>query len=78
LLCARLRITTEVNGVTIHVEFKHNGPHAHSSPDLFHVHGGPLSDAYWNPPPTRHRVVWTMRNEDMYILRWGPPKHAAQ
>lgn len=57
----------------VYVEFKHNWSHAHSSPDLFMVHGGPLSDAYWNPPPTRHKVVWTMRNEDMYILRWGQP-----
>ena len=57
----------------IYVEFKHNWSHAHSSPDLFHVHGGPLSDAYWNPAPTRHKVVWTMRNEDMFILRWEQP-----
>lgn len=57
----------------VYVEFKHNWSHAHSTPDLFHVHGGPLSDAYWNPKPTRHKVVWTMRNEDMYILRWGQP-----
>jgi hypothetical protein len=57
----------------VYVEFKHNWSHGHSSPDLFIVHGGKLSDAYWNPPPTRHRVIWTMRNEDMYILRWGQP-----
>ncbi len=57
----------------VYVEFKHNWSHAHSSPDLFIVHGGELSDAYWNPPPTRHKVVWTMRNEDMYVLRWGQP-----
>lgn len=57
----------------VYVEFKHNWSHAHSSADLFMVHGGRLSDAYWNPPPTRHKVVWTMRNEDMFILRWGQP-----
>jgi hypothetical protein len=57
----------------IYVEFKHNWSHGHSSPELFIVHGGELSDAYWNPPPTRHKVVWTMRNEDMFILRWGQP-----
>jgi hypothetical protein len=55
------------------VEFKHNWSHAHSSPDLFMVHGGKLSDAYWNPPPTRHKIVWTMRNEDFFVLRWGQP-----
>jgi hypothetical protein len=57
----------------VYVEFKHNWSHGHSSPDLFHVHGGKLSDAYWNPAPTRHKVVWTMRNEDMFVLRWGQP-----
>lgn len=57
----------------IYVEFKHNWSHAHSSPDLFIVHGGPLSDAYWNPTPTKHKIVWTMRNEDIYVLRWGQP-----
>ncbi len=71
----RAQIESLSNNITgpVYVEFKHNWSHAHSSPDLFHVHGGPLSDAYWNPPPTRHKVVWTMRNEDIYILRWGQP-----
>lgn len=66
------RLTDNITG-PVYVEFKHNWSHAHSSPDLFLVHGGKLSDAYWNPPPTRHKVVWTMRNEDMFILRWGQP-----
>jgi hypothetical protein len=57
----------------VYVSFKHNWSHAHSSPDLFIVHGGELSDAYWNPTPTHHKIVWTMRNEDMFILRWGQP-----
>jgi len=72
---SRAQIESLTNNFTgpIYVEFKHNWSHAHSSPDLFHVHGGPLSDAYWNPPPTRHKVVWTMRNEDIYVLRWGQP-----
>ena len=62
----------------VYVEFKHNWSHGHSSPDLFIVHGGKLSDAYWNPPPTRHKVVWTLRNEDMYVLRWGQPDFVRQ
>jgi len=71
----RAQIESLSNNITapIYVEFKHNWSHAHSSPDLFIVHGGKLSDAYWNPPPTRHKIVWTMRNEDMFILRWGQP-----
>jgi hypothetical protein len=77
---SRAQIESLTNNITgpIYVEFKHNWSHAHSSPDLFLVHGGTLSDAYWNPPPTRHKVVWTMRNEDMYILRWGQPDFVRQ
>ena len=72
---SRAQIESLSSNITgpVYVEFKHNWSHAHSSPDLFMVHGGTLSDAYWNPPPTRHKVVWTMRNEDMFILRWGQP-----
>ena len=57
----------------VFTEFKYNWSHGHSSPNLFIVHGGKLSDAYWNPPPTNHQVVWTVRNEDFYVLRWGAP-----
>ncbi len=72
---SRAQIESLANNITgpVYVEFKHNWSHAHSSPDLFLVHGGTLSDAYWDPPPTRHKVVWTMRNEDIFILRWGQP-----
>ncbi len=72
---SRAQIEALTNNITgpVYVEFKHNWSHAHSSPDLFHVHGGPLSNGYWDPPPTRHKVVWTMRNEDIFILRWGQP-----
>jgi hypothetical protein len=72
---SRAQIESLTNNITgpVYVEFKHNWSHAYSSPDLFHVHGGPLSDGYWNPPPTQHKVVWTMRNEDIFVLRWGQP-----
>jgi hypothetical protein len=62
----------------VFVDFKHNWSHGHSSPDLFIVHGGKLSDAYWNPLPTNHKVVWTMRNEDFFVLRWGQPDFVRQ
>jgi len=57
----------------IWVEMKFNWSHAHSSPRLVHVHGGPLTDAYWNPPPANYRIVWMARNEDVFCLRWGEP-----
>ena len=53
------------------VEFKFNWSHGHSSPRLFMVHGGKLTDKYRNPVPDKYKYVWTMRNEDFYILRWG-------
>lgn len=57
----------------IWVEMKFNWSHAHSSPHLIHVHGGPLTDAYWNPPPKNYRITWMARNEDVFCLRWGEP-----
>jgi hypothetical protein len=62
----------------VYVDFKHNASHAHSSPDLFLVHGGKLSDAYGNPAPTSYQIDWTMRNEDMIVLRWGQPDFVRQ
>jgi hypothetical protein len=58
----------------VHVEFKFNWSHGHSSPQLFIVHGGKLGDAYWNPAPRGYDVVWTVRNEDIHVLRWGDPQ----
>jgi len=57
----------------IWVEMKFNWSHALSSPHLVHVHGGALSDTYWNPPPKNYRMVWMARNEDVFCLRWGEP-----
>jgi hypothetical protein len=54
-----------------YVEFKFNWSHGHSSPRLFIVHGGKLTDKYYNPFPTKYKYVWTVRNEDFYRLRWG-------
>ncbi len=61
-----------------YVEFKYNWSHGHSSPNLFHVHGGKLSDAYWNPVSDKFKVVWTLRNEDFFVLRWGQPDFIRQ
>lgn len=55
----------------IWTELKFNWSHAHSSPKLIKVHGGPLTDTYWNPEPTNYKINWMMRNEDFFILRWG-------
>lgn len=57
----------------ITIELKYNWSHAHSSPRLFKVHGGKLTDAYWNPLPTNYKLAWMARNEDFFMLRWGQP-----
>lgn len=56
-----------------YVEFKYNWSHGHSSPKLFIVHGGRLTDKYRNPIPDKYKYIWTVRNEDFYLLRWGQP-----
>jgi hypothetical protein len=55
------------------VEFKYNWSHAYSASRLHIVHGGELRDNYWNPLPEKYRAVWTMRNEDFFVLRWAEP-----
>ena len=55
----------------IWTEFKFNWSHAHSSTKLVKVHGGPLTDSYWNPAPKNYAINWMMRNEDIFMLRWG-------
>lgn len=57
----------------INIELKFNWSHGHSCTDLVKVHGGKLSDAYWNPLPKNYYLAWMMRNEDFFVLRWGQP-----
>ncbi|MEM9673606.1 MAG: glycoside hydrolase family 20 zincin-like fold domain-containing protein [Bacteroidota bacterium] len=52
-------------------ELKFNWSHAFSSPKLVKVHGGDITDTYWNPMPENYRLAWMMRNEDFFTLRWG-------
>lgn len=57
----------------IWVEMKFNWSHGHSTPKLVKVHGGKLGDTYFKPTPANYRVVWQVRNEDFFALRWGDP-----
>ncbi|MDR8391060.1 hypothetical protein NC796_07920 [Aliifodinibius sp. S!AR15-10] len=57
----------------IWVPIKFNWSHGHSTPKLIKAHGGEISDTYWNPFPNNYKMVWTVRNEDFFILRWGEP-----
>lgn len=58
----------------IYTELKFNWSHAHSTPALIKVHGGELTDTYWNPLPDNYKLAWMMRNEDFFVLRWGQPE----
>jgi hypothetical protein len=57
----------------IWVEMKFNWSHGHSTPKLIKVHGGKLGDTYFKPEPSNYQVVWQVRNEDFFALRWGSP-----
>jgi hypothetical protein len=63
--------TLTVSELPIYSELKFNWSHAHSTPHLAKVHGGDLTDAYWNPEPKNYKMAWMMRNEDFFMLRWG-------
>jgi hypothetical protein len=58
----------------IWVEMKFNWSHGHSTPKLLKVHGGKLGDTYFKPTPSNYRIVWQVRNEDFFALRWGMPE----
>ena len=55
------------------IEFKFNWSHGHTSPRLSIVHGGMLTDTYWQPLSDKYKAIWTMRNEDFFVLRWSQP-----
>ena len=57
----------------IWLEFKFNWSHGHSTPKLIKIHGGALTDTYWNPVSDKYKVAWHLRNDDFFCLRWGVP-----
>ena len=62
----------------IWVEMKFNWSHGHSTPKLVKVHGGALGDTYFKPAPANYKIVWQVRNEDFFALRWGVPDFIRQ
>jgi hypothetical protein len=62
----------------IWVEMKFNWSHGHSTPKLVKVHGGALGDTYFKPAPSNYKIVWQVRNEDFFALRWGVPDFIRQ
>ena len=58
---------------TAYVDVKFNWSHAHATPDLMYIHGGSTSKSLWEPAPKNYKMIYTMRNEDFFGLRWGEP-----
>ena len=58
---------------TVLMDVKFNWSHAHATPDLVYIHGGSKSKELWQPAPKNYKMVYTMRNEDFFVLRWGEP-----
>ncbi|MEX0988536.1 MAG: hypothetical protein WD052_13745 [Bacteroidales bacterium] len=57
------------------ISLKFNWSHAFASPKLFYIHGGSTSDSFWNPHPVDYKILFKIRNEDFFILRWGQPDY---
>lgn len=55
---------------------KFNWSHPHSTTKLIKVHGGKLYGKYFDPVPQDFKIVWTVRNEDFFCLRWGVEEFA--
>lgn len=58
---------------TVYMDVKFNWSHSHATPDLMYIHGGSRSKSLWEPAPKNYKMVYTMRNEDFFVLRWGEP-----
>lgn len=52
---------------------KFNWSHGHSTPELQIAHGGDAGNLYWSPKPDNYKMIWTVRNEDFFMLNWGDP-----
>ncbi len=65
----------------VSVEVKFNWSHGHSTPRLAITHDyptGEIDERFWKPTPANYKIVWMIRNEDFFILRWGEPDFIRQ
>ncbi len=63
------------------VEIKFNWSHGHSTPNLSITHSndaGTIMRGFWDPKPSNYFIVWQIRNEDFFVLRWGNPEFIRQ
>ncbi len=52
----------------VYLDIKYNGEHAFSSP-RYH-----LANLAWLRQAHRYRILWHLRNDDIFLLRWGSPE----
>lgn len=80
----RQRLETLDWPAAVHVELKFNWSHGHSTPTLAMTHNvdragqRTTNDVLWNPPSDAYRMAWMVRNEDIFLLRWGEPDFIRQ
>ncbi|MFQ6097706.1 MAG: hypothetical protein ACE5O2_08255, partial [Armatimonadota bacterium] len=55
----------------MYVTLKYNGEHMYSSPEPHFV-----DEAWTDQVPRDYDIVWHLRNDDIYALRWGDPDFA--
>lgn len=56
----------------MYLDIKYNGEHMYSS-TRYHV-----EDPAWLGQPRSYKLLWHLRNDDLYILRWGNPAWASE
>ncbi|TVQ18428.1 MAG: hypothetical protein EA382_17725, partial [Spirochaetaceae bacterium] len=53
------------------VDVKFNWSHGHATPEFHYMHEGASDAPLYDPPPTRYKLVYTVRNEDFFGLDYG-------
>jgi hypothetical protein len=56
----------------MYLDIKYNGEHMYSS-TRHHV-----EDPAWLGQPRHYKLLWHLRNDDIYIFRWGNPRWVAE
>ncbi len=52
----------------VYLDIKYNGEHGYASP-MYHVR-----DSSWLSQTHHYKLLWQLRNDDLYIFRWGEPE----
>ena len=54
-----------------YIDIKFNWSHGHATPDFHYMHEGDDGSALRDPPPSRYKLLFTVRNEDFFGLDYG-------